>query len=217
MHKRIVQGEIKALGWRDGGSGRLIGDITGLFQGYRLNRLTASQCSTYAIEAENGTLSLTLSQETRIRHLLPSRPQEHPFKNGKDPFQGVELVESRLPDLPQDASTVHPRGNMATVVKLAVNPDVSTGMFAGALGEMTVELTEPAINGYMEIETNDGVIKLDFYERMENAQVINTLWINGSKSSGIYQNAHGELVFQVSIYPPNFARGTYSGVIWTEG
>ena len=217
MDKIQVQGEIKSLGWREGASGKLIGDINGLFQGYRLQQPGTSLSNTHTIELDNGTLTLTLSQEVRIRHPLPSRPPEHPFKDGQDPFEGIELAAPRLPDLPPGVKNSGPKGNMTTVVSLRVEPATSTGIFAGAQGEMNVTLAEPAVNGFMEIETDDGSIKLKFRERMEGTQVINTLWIDGAKSTGLYQGAQGELEFRVSIYPPNFAKGTYSGVIWIEG
>lgn len=217
MDKIQVQGEIKSLGWREGASGKLTGDINGLFQGYRLHQQGASLSNTHTIESDNGTLTLTLSHEVRIRHLLPTRPPEHPFKDGQDPFEGIELVAPRLPDLPPGVENSGAKGNMTAVVRLKVDPTTSTGIFAGAQGEMNVTLAEPTVNGFMEIETDDGSIKLNFRERMEGTQVINTLWIDGTKSTGLYQGAQGELEFRVSIYAPNFAVGRYSGVIWIKG
>ena len=216
MYSMKVQGEIQALGWREGASGKLTGDIEGLFQGYRLNQAGTSISNNYMLAVDSSTLALTLSQEVHVRHPLPSRPQEHPFSNGKDPFKGVKLIAPRLPDLPPSTETSKPRRNMSTLVKLVIDPLSSTGKFAGAQGEMNVVLAEPNVNGHMTIETDHGTIELSFREHMENTQVFNTLWVEGEKSTGIYRNAHGELQFQVSIYPPNFSRGTYSGVLWIE-
>jgi hypothetical protein len=215
MYKKHVQGEIQALGWREGASGKLMGDLEGFFQGYRLQG-SASTANDYLLEIENSMLALTLSQEVHIRHPLPSRPQEHPFKNGNDPFAGVELVAPRLPELPAGSQAAQSRRNMSTVVKLVIDPSRSTGTFAGAQGEMNVELADPKVNGRMTIETNDGIIELAYREHMENAQVFNTLRVEGEKSTGIYKNAKGELHFHVSIYPPNFSKGTYTGELWLE-
>ena len=216
MYRMLVEGEIQALGWREGASGKLTGDIEGLFQGYRLYQGGTNISNNYAIEVDNSTLSLTLSQEVHVRHPLPTRPPVHPFSNGNDPFKGVELIAPRLPDLPSGSEASKPRRNMSTIVKLMIDPLTSTGKFAGAHGEMNVVLADPDVNGHMTIETADGTIELRFREHMENTQVINTLWIEGEKSTGMYLNAHGELQFQVSIYSPNFSKGTYSGVLWIE-
>lgn len=216
MYRMQVQGEIQALGWREGASGKLTGDIEGLFQGYRLNQGGTSTSNNYSIEVNNSTLSLTLSQEVHVRHPLPTRPPVHPFSNGNDPFKGVELIAPRLPDLPPGSEASKPRRNMSTLVKLMIDPLTSTGTFAGAQGEMSVVLADPQVNGHMTIETEYGTIELSFREHMEHTKVFNTLWIEGERSTGMYQNAHGELQFQVSIYPPNFSKGTYSGVLWIE-
>ncbi len=216
MYKKHVQGEIQALGWREGASGKLTGDLEGLFQGYRLNQGSASTTNDYTLEIENSTLALTMCQEVHIRHPLPSRPQEHPFKNGNDPFQGVELLAPRLPELLAGTEVQQSRRNMSTVVKLVIDPFRSTGKFAGAQGEMNVALADPKVNGCMTIETDDGTIELTYREHMENAQVFNSLWVEGEKSTGIYKDAKGELHFQVSIYPPNFSKGTYTGELWIE-
>jgi hypothetical protein len=216
MYKKQVQGEIHALGWREGASGKLTGDLEGLFQGYRLSQGSARTTNDYVLEVENSTLALTMCQEVHVRHPLPARPAEHPFKNGNDPFQGVELVAPRLPELPAGSEAAPQRRNMSTVVKLVIDPSRSTGKFAGAQGEMDVALADPKVSGHMTIETDDGTIELSYREHMENAQVFNFLQVEGEKSTGIYKNASGELHFQVSIYPPNFSKGTYTGELWIE-
>src|SRR5947209_5098755 len=94
MYEMTVQGEIKTLAWREGSSGVFTGSIKGLYQGYRFASIAPDE-QHYLLEVPNGSIALTLRQEIRTGHVLPSRPAEHPFSGGKDPFANAPSMESR--------------------------------------------------------------------------------------------------------------------------
>ena len=83
MHEWKVSGEIKTVGAREGSSGLFSGDVEGLYQGYRLGSTEPHEVE-QVLEAPHGKLSVMLRQE--IFSILPSRPEEHPFADGNDPF-----------------------------------------------------------------------------------------------------------------------------------
>jgi hypothetical protein len=101
-------------------------------------------------------------------------------------------------------------------VLLRVDPEKSTGIFAGATGE--VELATPGYKmaGHLIVNTKDGDLRLDFLEAGERGVLKANLWVDGENSTGIYRNARGELQFALTATPPNFGRGPYSGTIWLE-
>src|SRR5215212_2190481 len=86
MYDMEVKGEIKTIAAREGSSGILTGDIEGLYQGYRFGSTTPDERE-YTLDAPNGTIALLLRQQ--IVTPLPSRPDEHPFAGGKDPFDDL--------------------------------------------------------------------------------------------------------------------------------
>src|SRR5436309_2707884 len=81
-----IKGEIKTIAAREGSSGVLSGDIEGLYHGYRFGSTTPDERE-FTLDLPNGTIALRLRQG--IVTPLPSRPEEHPFAEGKDPFEAL--------------------------------------------------------------------------------------------------------------------------------
>jgi len=270
MHEVPVKGEMKTLGVKEGSSGVFTGTFEGLYQGYRFGSTTPHE--THAvIEAPNGTIAVTLHQE--IRSVLPPRPAEHPFANGKDPFEnmpspppggfpggpppGVSGAGGPPPGMaaggPPQGMTAGgpPLGMMAAggpppgapaggpppgmpgtagapggslvhgrpfymEVKLLVDPEKSTGIFAGSTGEALLTTPNYEMAGHLIINTKHGDVWLDFLEHGGRGVLRADLWLNGEKSTGIYQGGRGELKFELAATPPNFGRGPYSGTIYLQ-
>jgi Proto-chlorophyllide reductase 57 kD subunit len=118
------------------------------------------------------------------------------------------------------------RAVVAHSIKLEVDGEKSTGIYAGASGEMTVEAPNHKTAGYMMIDTDSGRLRLNFLEWYEEGQLVASLWPDGEASTGTYRQAKGELRFSLGFYaamdpqastPVNMcAKGTYSGTLWLE-
>ena len=117
------------------------------------------------------------------------------------------------------------RGVVAHTIKLEVDGDQSTGIYAGASGEMTVEAPNHKTAGYMVITSQQGTLRLEFLEWYEKGQLVADLWVNGEKSTGIYENARGDLKFSLGFYAAfepegglkdMCAKGEYSGTLRLE-
>ena len=101
-------------------------------------------------------------------------------------------------------------------VMATVDPEQSTGIFAGATGQMELSVPNYRMAGYLVIETKDGDLRLDFLEGGSHGVLDANLWVNGEESTGIWHNARGDLTFSLKTVPPNFGRGPYSGTIQLE-
>jgi hypothetical protein len=271
MHEMPIRGEIKTLACKEGSSGVFTGSIEGLYQGYRFASTTPDE-QHFVLEAQNGTIALTLHQE--IVTPLPPRPAEHPFAGGKDPFANMPAGVGHGP--PPGAGAGGPPPGMGAggpppgvgaggpppgvaaggppagmrpggpppgmgpgggpppgadpadtdvsrfrkihymQVKLQVDPEKSTGIFAGATGEMELETPAYRMAGYLVINAKDGDLRLNFLEKGQLGQLNADLWVDGENSTGIYKNAKGDLKFALTTTPPNFGRGPYEGTIWLE-
>jgi hypothetical protein len=243
MYEMAVNGEIKALAFKEGSSGIFSGTLEGLYQGYRFGSITPDVQS-HVLKVNDGMLALVLKQE--IRSPLTPRPSEHPFSRGKDPFAPLPAtgasdagpsaampitrqprqtsaerpLEREAPTNAQGTPVVPPSRGQARgpfwEIKLSVDPATSTGIFSGATGEMEITAPNYRIGGYLVIETKDGNLQLNFLEAGEQAVLKADLWVNGEASTGKYRNARGELKFALTRRPPNFGRGPYQGTIWLE-
>jgi hypothetical protein len=93
MREVAVRGEMEMIGLRTGSSGRLTGDIAGLYEGYREGypigspgeagyRTGNPEAQTASIELKNGTLVVN------VRHLTPVRRErgQNPWRDGGDPW-----------------------------------------------------------------------------------------------------------------------------------
>jgi hypothetical protein len=94
-----------------------------------------------------------------------------------------------------------------------VVPEKSTGIFADAFGEMEIFAPHYQMEGRLTLETKDGDLELDFMEWSEQGTLTSDLTVNGDKSTGIFKDAEGELKFALTVTPPFFGRGPYSGVV----
>ena len=221
MYEMRVQGEIKTLAWREGSSGIFTGSIEGLYQGYRFAS-TAPDEQHSVLEVPNGSIALTLRQEIRTGHILQSRPAEHPFSGGKDPFANAPSLGSRPhggppPGIPGEGRPGDgPPKNLYMDVRLLVDPEKSTGIFAGATGEIQLVTPNYKIPGFMVVVTQHGDLRMNFLEEAERGTLHADLWVDGENSTGLYHNARGDLKFALSMTPPNFGMGPYSGTIWLE-
>ena len=101
-------------------------------------------------------------------------------------------------------------------VLLRVDPEASTGIFAGATGEVELATPNYKMAGHLIINTKDGDLRLNFLEAGERGVLKADLWVDGENSTGIYRNARGDLTFALTATPPNFGRGPYSGTLWLE-
>jgi hypothetical protein len=233
MYEMPVSGEIKTLAFKEGSSGVFTGSIAGLYRGYRFGS-TEADVRAFDLDLPHGSLAVTITQEIRSR--LGPRPAQHPFADGNDPF-------ANLPPDPDDdpaagaagrppgtaragppASTAAGGPHAGLVagrpfymeVMLRVDSEKSTGIFAGASGEVELATPRYQMSGYLVIETSGGDLRLDFLEAGERGVLKANLWVDGAQSTGIYRNARGDLRFALETRPPNFGWGEYSGTLWLE-
>jgi hypothetical protein len=101
-------------------------------------------------------------------------------------------------------------------VKLYIDPETSTGIYAGATGEIEVDAPDHKEFGYMVVETQHGNLLLNFGEHGEGGKLVGDMWVDGEKSTGIYNKARGELKFWLDVFIQGLAKGPYSGTIWLE-
>lgn len=238
MHEMHVSGEIKTIAFRQGSSGIFTGSIEGLYQGYRFGSTTPDERE-YVIEAPNGSIALLLRQQIVTR--LPNRPARHPFADGADPFEDYEAGRplSFFSEGPGAMSAGEPPsgsegGKLARAaaeapgmedgeeifkklhymeVKLHAIPEKSTGIFKGAVGEMEIETPDYRMGGHVMINTRHGDLRLNFLEKGSLSVLKADLWVDGEQSTGVYAGAEGELTFALTVMPPFFGRGPYSGTM----
>ena len=240
MHELAVRGEIKTIAAREGSSGVFTGTIEGLYQGYRFGSSNPEE-HTASIDVPHGTIALRVVQQ--IVTPLPPRPAVHPFADGNDPFENPEEFLRKLfgsgqgrPPAPPVAGAppVGQRGPQMREApgveggemifkrvhymetKIHIDPERSRGIFAGATGEMEVVAPNYRMPGYLVVDTAHGDLRLNFLEKGTRETLNADLWVDGENSTGIYANARGELEFSLTVTPPVFGRGPYSGKIWLE-
>lgn len=228
MTEMKVSGEIKTLAWREGSSGIFTGSIEGLYQGYRFGSTTPDE-RRFTIEAPNGSIGLVLRQE--ISTFLPPRPKEHPFAGGKDPLAGPP-PGGGPPMMGRGGPGAHGAGPAPGMdpsqrpffmkVTLGVDPEKSTGIFAGAAGQAEISAPHYRMAGYLVINTKQGDLRLNFleHEQPEEGNLVADLQVDGAESTGVYRGARGDLKFAIAVAAaanrPNYGKGTYSGTIWLQ-
>ena len=226
MHEIEVSGEIKTVAARQGSSGIFGGDIQGLYQGYRFGSTVPDE-QEFTLDLPDGSITLLLRQQ--IVTPLPPRPDTNPFADGKDPFDNpIQYLLDTFGGPPPGVPTGGPPGSeepgmeggkeifkrvhyMETMFH--VLGDKSTGIFAGATGEMDMIAPNYKMRGYLIIETDEGDLKMDFLEAGSRETLNADLWVNGEDSTGKWKGAEGELKFALEVTPPFFGRGPYSGKI----
>jgi hypothetical protein len=225
MTEKRVDGEIRTLAWREGSSGIFTGSIEGLYQGYRFGSTTPDE-RRFQVDAPNGRIELVLRQE--ISTFLPPRPKEHPFAGGRDPLAGPPPAGA--PAMGHGGPGGHAPGPPPGMdpsqrpffmkVSLRVDPEKSTGIFAGATGQTEMSTPHYRMAGYLVVNTKDGDLRLNFleHERPEEGNLVADLQVDGAESTGIYRGARGDLTFAIAVAAaanrPNYGKGTYSGTIW---
>jgi len=224
-----VNGEIRTLAWREGSSGIFTGSIEGLYQGYRFGSTTPDE-RRVTMDAPNGSIALVLRQE--ISTFLPPRPQEHPFANGNDPLASPPPSGGPPPGMARggDRPDAHGQGQAPGTapsqrpffmkVTLRIDPERSTGIFAGATGEAELSTPHYRMGGYLVVNTKRGDLRLSFleHEQPEQGNLVADLQVDGSESTGIYHNARGDLSFSIAVaaapHRPNYGKGSYKGTMW---
>jgi len=234
-----VRGEIKTIAAREGSSGKFFGSIEGLYQGFRFGSSEPDERE-YTVDAPNGSIALLLRQQ--IVTPLPSRPAEHPFADGRDPFdqlaaggpppgmhggpppgvhggpppgvQGGPPPGAQAPGM-EGGQEIFKRVHYMEV-KLHVIPEKSTGIFEGATGEVELMSPKYRMAGYLIVNTEHGDLRLDFLEAGSREKLDADLWVNGENSSGIWKNASGDLRFSLDVTPPVYGRGPYWGTVQLE-
>ncbi len=209
-----VHGEIKTIACREGSSGRFSGSIEGLYQGYRFGSTEPDERS-YVLDAPHGSIAVTLRQE--IVTPLPPRPTEHPFRDGRDPFaERPAAPPHREPAGQENGKAIFKRVHYMRTA-LTIDPEASTGIFAGATGETEFLAPNYQMAGYLVVETEDGDLCLTFLEQGRRDALNADLEVDGARSTGRYAGATGELRFALRVTPPFFGEGPYSGTITLAG
>lgn len=214
MFEVPIQGEIKALGWREGSTGIFTGSLDGLYTGYRLGSAEPDERE-YMLELPNGNISLQVQQQIPAHLPLPPRPAEHPFSNGNDPFEHAPMPDAVEFIRPQTGGE-RPLVMNAMEVRVRVNPEKSTGIFAAASGEMMLTVPNYRVGGYLVINTRMGDVYFNFLEKGTRQILEADLQLDGVRSTGIYHHAEGTMKFTLHLSPPNFAQGPYSGTLYLQ-
>ena len=225
MHEVEVKGGLEAVGWQEGSSGRFTGDIAGLYTGHRDGNPPAQAGF---LEVANGRLALELRHEWQLP--MPPRPAEHPFAGGRTvedlarerqrlarpggeggpPPSGGRPMEGGPPGGGREVAF---REKYKTKLTLRIDPARSTGIYAGATGEMTVEAPAHKEAGHMVVSTEQGDLTLTFIEWPEGAKIVAELKVDGARSTGSYRNSTGNLRFELDRIALGVGKGTYSGVL----
>ena len=225
MYRMDAKGEVKAVAFREGSSGIFTGTLSGLYQGYRLGTTTPYEQKTTA-QLPNATIGVTV--EHHVHAPLASRPAVHPFSGDEDPFASLPGVpsnaaagmrpESASPGSAAGPPTGKPRsGGPHAEIVVRIDPETSTGIFAGSTGEMRITAPNYRIGGHLVINTADGEVVMTFLESMKEGVLHADLLLDGARSTGKYRDARGDFKFALTLIPPNFGRGPYWGTMWLQG
>ncbi len=228
MYKVDAKGEMKSIAFREGSSGIFTGTLAGLYQGHRLGATTPYEQKTTA-QLADGTMALILKQE--VHAPLAPRPAVHPFAGGNDPFADLPTALTSIPPpgLRSETRSVRPVGESPTTsgesrragpsaeLTVRIDPEASSGMFAGATGEMRITAPNYRIGGYLVLNTADGDVVMTFLESAERGVLNADLSLDGKRSTGVYRDAHGDFKFALTLIPPHFGRGPYWGTMWLQG
>ena len=207
-----VSGTLEAVAWLDGASGRFSGDIRGLYEAYRVG---TPPVQTGSLDLAHGRLALEVRHEWHLP--MPPRAPQNPFAQGKAIHDLAEernaRIKARIGERPGKLDDSAFQGRYKTTITLRVDPTNSSGIFAGATGEMNVEAPAHRESGYMVVTTDDGNLQLNFLESAEGMHIVAELSVDGVNSTGIYQQAEGTVRFKMARVGIGVGQGTYSGVL----
>lgn len=199
-----VRGEIEAVAWKDGSSGRWTGDITGLYDGWRTGNPTLQQAT---FPLAHGTLSMALEQ--KLNDVLPERGPENPLADGVD----LTSLDRAVPD-PEGTHLLMPfPGTRDVTIVLRVDPAESDGIYAGATGEMIVAAPNHREAGHLIVATPDGDLRMTFLEHWSAGRIDADLTVDGERSTGPWHGATGDLRFELQLYMIGLGKGVYEGAI----
>ena len=187
MHEKKVSGEIMAIGWRDGSSGRFTGDISGLSEGYRWGDLEEQRG---VLEVAHGSIALVVRAVHREMGL---ERQANPFAEGKDPA-AVTQAGQGIPFRPGvDAPGGFPGG-------FPPGGFPPGGLPPGAFPP----------GGGPPWQASGAEFMQSRRQMIETKVVVE---VDGEQSTGIYQGASGEMTLTV----PNLKDAGYMVVSTEEG
>lgn len=210
-----VKGEMKSVAFQEGSSGIFTGTFAGLYQGHREGAGSPFEQTTTAPLA-GGAIALILKKE--VHTPLGPRPAVHPFAGGNDPFANLPVPASiPRPGIDREAHLAPGHAGPTAQLTVRIDPEASTGIFAGATGEMQIRAPNYRIGGYLVINTAEGDVVMTFLESAERGVLKADLSLDGKRSTGVYRDAHGEFEFALTLIPPNFGRGPYWGTMWLRG
>jgi len=200
-----VGGQVRALRWVDGASGALTGSLEGLYEAFRGDEEDGKD-SAFVLELASGDLAIEvdLREVNETGDPLPPRPGEHPFAHGRTPVVARRALPR--PPSPIDATA------LTRTLALTVLPDASSGIFAGARGEIVVTVPDYPDSGSVVVHTGSGDLWMDYLERRSaRARLQTDLWVDGVRSTGRWHRAGGKLRFTLELHRPNVAVGWYAG------
>jgi len=206
-HKLDVRGQVRALRWCDGASGVLTGSLDGTYEAFRGGDDHGGP-SSFVLELASGGLAVEVVVRETGPSPLPPRPAEHPFAGGRNPLAAGRAGPSPSPTGSGDGAP--PEGTVA----LTVLPDASSGIFAGARGEIELAVPNYWTGGSLVVRTTAGDLWLDYLEQHTPYAARRTdLWVDGARSTGRWHGAGGKLRFTLALHPPNAAAGWYTGTV----
>jgi hypothetical protein len=201
--KMDVRGQVRALRWSDGASGVLSGSLAGLYEAFRWGDDDTGQ-STFVLELASGDLAVEVTVLDADNASLPPRPDQHPFAGGRNPVRARRAIRTCMPRMEAETST--------GAVTLTVLPEASSGIFAGARGEIELTVPNYRAGGSLVVHTESGNLWLDYVELCAAGATLQTdLWVDGARSTGPWRGAGGKLRFRLELHQPNVAVGWYAG------
>lgn len=215
MQTESVSGIIKTVALRLGSSGQFLGDIRGPYEGYRVGNPEEQEG---VIEFANGSITFALRHEIAVTR----QRGENPFAAGKDPFEDPPPGGPPLPPgvprhfregTPANPPPGGPAFQKIRRLRISVDGGKSTGIYAGACGEMEVTAPGHKETGYLVVASEYGDLRLDFCEWVEGGRIVADLKVDGGNSTGVYRDAAGDLKFALDVHPAGLASGPYWGTL----
>ena len=147
--------------------------------------------------------------------LNAAAPRWRPCRRRSFRVAALQVADPQVADPPARAARGRCLSSICAACSVGHRPRAFDRDLPGASGEMFVEADNHREFGYLEVETPNGVLHMTFTEHPEEGKLAADLEVDGSRSTGRYANAKGQLKFALDIYRGiGLGKGPYWGTLW---